>query len=551
MTIVVATIRCAGKALDAAIDLMSLTVRRDLNRVPEARLVLMDGDVANGRFDVSDATLFELGTVVSIALRWEGEDGREGSDVVVFEGLVVRQTVSAAIDGTRLQVELKDRSLLLTRERHSQVFRDATDSDAISKLLSTAGVKKGAITSTRLQHRELVQYHATDWDFIVSRADVLGLVVDAHRGAVSVASMAPSGTPSRSLKWGIDEILDFTLELDGASQWAGMAAEGWDAANLKPSEPQKASDPGVRVGDVNARRTATDLGAKQYRLLHTVATAPAELAAWADARPLRSRHALLRGSLTIPGDARLAPRDLIALQNIGKRFNGQALLSGLTHHVEGGEWTTELRLGLSPQWFARQPDIAEVPAGGLLPPLQGSLQIGVVAGLADDPDGELRIQLQLPALQADSGLLWARVARPDAGPDRGMVFWPEVGDEVVVGFFDGDPRHPVVLGALHGAKHKPPAFTGAPSDANPKRALVSRSGCLLGFDDEKKQIVLQTPGGQKLLLDDDGQQVVLADQHGNTITMDKSGIVLKSSKDFTIDAASGQVVIKGSKVDIQ
>lgn len=551
MPIVVATIRSEGSPIDPAIDLLSLTVRRDLNRVPEARLVLLDGDVAAGRFEVSDAALFQLGATVSIALRWEGEDGGGGSDVVVFEGLVVRQTIRAAADGTQLQVELKDPSVVLTRERHSQVFRDATDADAIGKLLSTAGVKKAAIASTSLQHRELVQYHATDWDFIVSRADVLGLVVDAHRGAVSVATMAPSGAPSRTLRWGLDEILDFTLELDGASQWAGMAAEGWDAAGLKPSGPQEASQPAVRVGDVNARKVADALGARQYRLLHPVAGALSELTAWADARLLRSRQALLRGSLTIPGDAALAPRDLIALQNIGKRFNGQALLSGLTHHVEGGEWTTELRLGLSPQWFARQPDIAEVPAGGLLPPLQGSLQIGVVAGLADDPDGELRIQLQLPALQADSGLLWARVARPDAGPDRGMVFWPEVGDEVVVGFFDGDPRHPVVLGALHGSKHKPPAFAGAPTDANPKRALVSRSGCLLGFDDEKKQIVLQTPGGQKLLLDDDGKQAVLADQHGNTITMDQNGIVLKSSKNFTIDAASGEVVIKGSKVDIQ
>ena len=67
-----------------------------------AELVLLDGDVATGRFEVSDAALFQLGATVSIALRWEGED----SDVVVFEGLVMRQTVSAAVDGTRLQIEL-------------------------------------------------------------------------------------------------------------------------------------------------------------------------------------------------------------------------------------------------------------------------------------------------------------------------------------------------------------------------------------------------------------------------------------------------------------
>ncbi len=547
MSVAVASIRCAGQPIDPAIEVLHLSVRRDLNRVPEARLVLLDGEVAQGSFEVSDAPQFKLGAEVSIALRWEGG----GSDQVVFEGLVVRQTVRAGADGSRLQIDLKDRSVVLTRERHSQVFRDMNDADAIAKLLSAAGLKKATIAHTAHKHPALVQYHATDWDFIVSRADVQGLVVDAHRGAVKVASMVPTGAPRRMLRWGHDDILDFNLEIDGSSQWAKIAAEGWDVAQQKVIGPQNAADPGVHIGDVNAAEAAKALGGAVYRLLHPVPSQSAELQAWADARLKRSRLALLRGSLTIPGDAALVPLDLVELQRIGKHFNGQALVSGITHVVEGGTWTTELRLGLDPAWFARQPDIAEAPAAGLLPALQGGLQIGVVAGIADDPDSEVRIKVQLPALGSGDGTLWARHARPDAGKDRGMAFLPEVGDEVVLGFLDGDPRHPVVLGALHGSKNTPPAFVASPSESNPKRALVSRSGCLLGFDDEKKQIVLQTPGGQRLLLDDDGKRAVLTDQHGNTVTLDQDGIVLKSVKNFSIDAPSGQVVIKGSTVDIQ
>ena len=61
---------------------------------------------------------------------------------------------------------------------------------------------------------------------------------------------------------------------------------------------------------------------------------------------------------------------------------------------------------------------------------------------------------------------------------------------------------------------------------------------------------IQTANKNKLLLDDDAEEVSLADQHGNKITMNKDGIVLKSAKDFKIDA-SGNVEIKGSKVDVK
>jgi Rhs element Vgr protein len=545
MSIAVFTITSEGQVIDPTIDVLGITVRRDLNRVSEARLVLLDGDVASGKFVVSDGGLFKLGAQVSISLRWESE----GSDVEVFKGLVVRQTASASADGTRLVVEMKDRSVVLTRGRHSQVFTDTKDSDAISSLLSAAGLSV-SVQSTTIVHPELVQYHATDWDFILSRADVMGLVVDAHAGKVTVAPMAPSGEPRRTLTLGVD-IIDLSLELDGVSQWAEVAAEGWSLADQAVIGPAKASNPSVQVGDLKAAGIAESLGGQRCLLLHPVPAEHAELTAWADARLLRSRLALLRGSITVVGDAGLVPRDLVRLENIGGHFNGEALVSGVTHQLEGGTWTTELRLGLDADWFARRPDIAEAPAGGLLPPMQAGLQIGVVTALADDPAGELRVQLQLPALIAESKTLWARMARPDAGKDRGYVFWPEIGDEVVVGFFDGDPRHPVILGALHGSRNALPGFTGKPTDENHKRALVSRSGCVLGFDDEKKQITLQTPAGQKLLLDDDGKSAVLADEHGNTITLDKNGIVLKSSKDFTIDAGSGKVVIKGSQVDVQ
>jgi uncharacterized protein involved in type VI secretion and phage assembly len=259
---------------------------------------------------------------------------------------------------------------------------------------------------------------------------------------------------------------------------------------------------------------------------------------------------MLRGRASIPGTPNLAPRDIVTLAGVGDRFNGDAYVSGVTHAIDQSGWRTELRLGLPPEPFARQPDIADLPAAGLLPPIHG-LQVGVVGDFESDPLGEHRIKVLLSMLDDQQGAVFARVARPDAGDQRGQVFWPEPGDEVIVGFINGDPRQAVVLGALHGSTNAPPDAAGPPSDANTKRAIVTKAGTVIAFDDDKKSVRIETPAEAKVVIDDDAKSITLADQNGNTITLDQNGITLKSAKDFTIDAGSGKVVIKGSTVDVK
>ena len=156
----------------------------------------------------------------------------------------------------------------------------------------------------------------------------------------------------------------------------------------------------------------------------------------------------------------------------------------------------------------------------------------------------------LLVVDPDKKTIWAWFATPDAGKDRGYVFRPEPDDEVVVGFFNNDPRHPVILGSLYGSKNAP-AQDLSPNDKNDRRGIVTKKGTTIGFvDGDKASVFIQTANKNKLLLDDDAEEVSLADQHGNKITMNKDGIVLKSAKDFKIDA-SGNVEIKGSKVDVK
>jgi uncharacterized protein involved in type VI secretion and phage assembly len=538
------TLTSDGKPLDPLAEVLSVEVRRELNRIPEATVTLKDGSVAQRRFALSDGALFEPGKNIAIAVR-EGE----GEDITLFEGLVVRHAVESR-KGTRgLRVELKDAAFKLTRQRKSAVFRQQADDEAIRKLIEDAGLAAGELAAAAPKHDELVQFRATDWDFIVSRADAQGLVVDVDRGTVSVKPMAPVAAPKLSLEHGLS-CLELDLELDAGDQWAEVTGQAWDVQGQAPTAPAAAGDPGVTVGNLDAAAIAGKLGGDTCALVHPALVAPAELSGWASGRLARSRLSMLRGSASIAGTADLAPLDVVELAGVGDRFNGPALVSAVSHHIDHGGWRTDLSFGLPAEPFAQEYEIADLLAGGLLPPVQG-LHVGVVGAFEEDPLGEHRVKVKLPVLDDKQGAVWARMARPDAGKGRGYVFWPEPGDEVVVGFIHGDPRQAIVLGALHGSANAPPAAAGPPSDANVQRAIVSKGGTVIGLDDEKNAARIETPGGNKVVIDDDAGAITLQDQHGNTITLDSAGITLKSAADFTIDASSGKVVIKGSTVDVQ
>jgi uncharacterized protein involved in type VI secretion and phage assembly len=552
MGVPVVTISSAGKILDSSIELLSLEIHRELNRIPEATLILLDGSLAERRFSVSDLAFFMPGAEITIALRYE----QDPSDITVFDGLVVRHAVECSGDHSKLRIELKDQAFVLTRGRHSAVFRDTTDTEVITALIKNAGLTIGRIDTTTTRHGELVQYNSSDWDFLISRAEVLGLGISVHLGEISVRRIA-LGSPRRQLDHGIDDVSEIFLEIDGSNQWAAVSGIGWDLTNGKATPPESALQPDVSVGNLKASAMAKALGGKEEILLHPAVFQPGELKDWVSARLLRSRFAMLRGRAMVAGDASLEPLDTVEILGVGDRFNGQALVSAVTHSLDENGWQSELRLGLSVEPFASRPDFSDLPAAGLLPPLRG-LQIATVGSLETDDQNQFRVQVRLPALPDDQGLLWARLASPDAGDGRGFEFRPEVGDEVVLGFLDDDPRQPVVLGALHSARNPPPSPVENPTESNDLRTLVSRAGTRIVFDDGKPSLTMETTADGKasgsyknrIAIDESAKTITIEDQHGNAFVLAEEGITLTSKGNITIEA-SKKVVIKGQSVDIQ
>jgi phage baseplate assembly protein V len=124
---------------------------------------------------------------------------------------------------------------------------------------------------------------------------------------------------------------------------------------------------------------------------------------------------------------------------------------------------------------------------------------GVMLGTVKDNldmTGLGRVQVTLPAV---TGLEpWARVAAPFAGSDYGHYSLPQTGDEVVVAFERGDPRHPVVIGSLWSMDAQPPA--DLPTDATDKRIVKTPKGHVIELDDLQQTITITTSTGQEVKL---------------------------------------------------
>lgn len=547
MTVVTATVKSGGTPMEPGWELLSIDICREVNRIPSAEVRLIDGDAATREFPISESGFFDPGSEIEIELRYEQDE-----DVPVFKGLVVRHAIEATASGSQLTVVIKDAAIKLTRLRKSAVFRDKSDADVVGSLVEGAGLTKGDLAATKPVHPELVQYRTTDWDFALSRANAHGLMVVATDGTVSLAEVDVSASPKHTFEYGISEIYELEFELDATTQSGEIESVGWDVGAQQLSAPGKAASLDLPQGDLAGAAIAKGVGFAADKLVHPAAVLDEELQAWADAAMTRSRLALITGRVSVPGFGDVALMDVAELAGISKHFTGKALVTGVRHRIDSDGWRTDVQLGLREHDMPAADEVMEAPAAGLLPAIVG-LQVGVVAAFEEDPEGLHRLKVYLPGIGGDEAqtAVWARLAAADAGKERGFVFRPEVGDEVVVGCINGDPRNPVVLGSMFSATNGPPTQIAAASAENTEKGIVTAKGAAIRFvDGDKPQVFVETPGANKIAFDDDAEGVVITDQHENTVTMNGDGIAIDSKSDLTITAA-GKVTISGSEVNVK
>jgi uncharacterized protein involved in type VI secretion and phage assembly len=205
--------------------------------------------------------------------------------------------------------------------------------------------------------------------------------------------------------------------------------------------------------------------------------------------------------------------------------------------------------------FTEQIRTAEAEATRMYDPV-----IGVVTD-NKDPTKLGRVKVKIPVLSDKDTSWWAPIVMLGAGKNRGWFFIPEINDEVLVMFEQGDVNRPLVVGALWGGKDKPPDKNAG---GNPRRVIKSREGSKITFDDEQMKLIFEDGKSKgRITFDANANKIIIESIDGDVCFQAPTGDIqivakemeLKATSNVEIHAGSamawgtdGKVTIKGSDV---
>jgi Rhs element Vgr protein len=521
-------VKVAGSPVPDELRIFSVHIEKRVNRISVAKIVILDGEADTGKFDASSSATFLPGAEVTI------EGGYDSKTALIFKGIITQQSIRIdGLIGSALEVECRDAAIKMIVGRKSLTYSKKKDSEIISAIIAAYPGLSSTVTATAMTWPEQVQYYATDWDFIMARAEANGMIITTLNGKVSVLKPGADASPVVTVGFG-DSLLEFNADLNSITQLGSVKASSWDYKQQKVSS-QEAQNDVAGPGNLSSKKLSEVVGLSAYQLQSPASLEADDLSTWSKAQLIKSEYSKIRGEAKFQGTSLVDPAKYITLTGLGDRFNGDHFISGVVHSFADGNWITTVSVGLAFFWFTEEPDVMAPPAAGLLPGVRG-LFTGTVKKMYEDPDSQFRILVNVPLFDANGEGLWARLSNFYSTKGAGAFFLPEVGDEVVLGFLNEDPRYPIILGSLYSSTQLAPFKGLEPNEKNSIKAIVSKSGISVEFDDDQKILTIATPGKNKVTISDKDKKISIEDENSNSIIMSSDGIAIKSQKNISLEA---------------
>ncbi|WP_239759547.1 phage baseplate assembly protein V, partial [Tenacibaculum finnmarkense] len=161
----------------------------------------------------------------------------------------------------------------------------------------------------------------------------------------------------------------------------------------------------------------------------------------------------------------------------------------------------------------------------------------------EDPNQKGRVQVQFQWQTAGMKTSWIRVMTPDAGSsdhhsqNRGHVFVPEVGDQVMVDFRYNDPNRPFVMGSMYHGNNG-----AGGQDQNNIKSIITKSGHVLEFND--------TNNSESITITDKNNNIIFIDTNGNNITISANETITLKAKNINLDAEENITATSGKMTEV-
>lgn len=454
-------------------------------------------------------------------------------EIELFSGVIVSIQFKITEHGSRLTILAKNKAVALAVTRQPEIFEQLSDKELVENLCSQHGCLMEEVNTLGLflqKNDQLIKAHYTDWDYANLRAEANGTFIHTQGDKLIVEKPMLGLDPTKTVQaqYGLN-VLGLQQRQDDRQQQLYQSWHAFDQAN---QELHKVAQEPVPVISANQ-----PIQGKNIETFHKILN-EAELDQLNAANQQLKDLSVANGTVCMRPQLQVRPGYTLSLQGFNAATDGQRIVSSVMHEYGQGGFFTYIQYGFNYEDFAQRYELTQNR--------QAQMYIGIVVSMQSDPLHEGRVQVRLPQFH-HATTLWARMVQPYASQGFGWYCLPEVGDEVLVSFVNGNMDYPIVMGSLYSSNKQPPL---PPTDDNHEKIFQTRSGMKWYWNDEKKIHEISTPAGNKITLDEDSKAITVADQNQNKITMDSSGIQIESAKDIQLKAPSGNIVLEAAAVEL-
>jgi len=441
-----------------------------------------------------------------------------------------------------------DLSYRLHQGKQTRSFLKMTDSEVAQKIAGEMGLK-AEVDPTKPIHEYIAQNNQTNMALLreLARRNGYQLYVEDQTLYFKQGNLKQEGVTTEEppkLEWGVN-LAEFYPRITGVHQVKEVIVRGWDPMSKQEVVGQ------VSKSDSYPEIQGRDLLGKIYGgteklIVSRPVKTQEEAQALAQAIHDEMSGDFIQAEGQSDGDPRIQSGKLVEVSGLGERFSGKYFVTVSVHRYDlANGYKTSFTIG-----GRKAETLTELLGGGCG---DGAMSNGVRVGLVTqnkDNEGLGRVKVKFPTFDDQDESAWARIASPMAGGNRGFFVLPEVNDEVLVAFEQGDIHRPYILGMLWNGKDKPPlsGAVGGDGQVN-QRVWRSRSGHEIILDDSS--------GGEKITINAVGKGDFAVETSGDITIKSKGNVKIEATAGVSIDSkgdvsitSTANVNIKGTMINL-
>lgn len=547
LTETIPVIRIGGMELDEYI-VTEVTLRNHLITPAELRFTMRqkallrdEGDIF---FEISEQL---IGQQVSLQFRTERRDEYMDtcSEDLTFEGIVFNARTRRGRIGEAAYITVTAYSpdFLLADNRHCCSFENMTLDEIFSESVAPLGGALKCDLKPKMTERipYTVQYNETTYAFLSRLAQRYGEFLCFERGVFHLGPLSGQSSSPKELYPETDLLgIEYSLDIEHPNfshaqhdylKYENSYERGFDHAYGEAgSLAEMAYDHAKSIYRKQTLQVLHSSTQEDAPYSQTVLSATSQ--AWGDKSRFLTAHLRTNRADLLIGD-------IITMREYADKDYEPVLIDHESLLVIGVDSHLTIDGHFENEVTAIPADVPLAPYVDCdLYPQCESQRARVVDN--NDPEhlGRIRVQFLWQELTTPERYTpWLRITQPHGGDDKGFYFIPEVGEEVMVAFENGNGEKPYVVGTLyHGKQH--PGYQW-PDGSNNVKAIRTRNGHTVEIHDEGSGGYIRIYDYQKenyILTYSTDEKLIKLESTGNIELYAQNDIIMHAGHDINASA---------------